>query len=94
MSIFHAPAFQPQLRPALLETLRSDPSVRAKAQAELERLEAGKPLGLLERDHISRMVYDMLNAMLARIRADESMPQPIVKVVPVEAIAATSTEDK
>lgn len=78
---FDAAAFQHQLRPALYETLRNDPSMRAKAQAELERLEAGKPYGLLDRDHISKVRYDMLTAMLLRIRADAAEPRPIVKVV-------------
>lgn len=80
MSDFDAAAFQPQLRPALYETLRNDPNVRAKAHAELERLEAGKPMGLLDRDHISMFRYEMLKAMLLGIREDEAAPQPTVKV--------------
>lgn len=75
-------AFRHHLRDELYQSLRADPVKRGRAQAELDRLENGKPHGLLERDAISKHIYDMLQTMFRQIADDppeQSAPARIVE---------------
>jgi hypothetical protein len=66
-------AFRPELRADLHTSLRSDVEKLAKVRAELAQIEQGAQFGLLDRDAISKHIYEMLKDMLRRLD-DEPAP--------------------
>ena len=76
-------AFRPHLRAELHGSLRSDAEKLAKVRAHLAEIEQGVQFGLLDRDAISKHIYEMLKDMLRRLD-DEAQP----RVAPARIVQA------
>ncbi len=79
-SEFIGAAMVPHTRASLLTLLNSDPALRAKAVARRDYLaEAHRAGQIFDRDHVSKVVHDMLERMLAQVAAAKQAA-PEVKV--------------
>ena len=76
-------AFRPHLRAELHASLRSDAEKLGQVRSELAQIEQGVQFGLLDRDAISKHIYEMLKDMLRRL---DDEPQP--RVAPARIVQA------
>lgn len=69
-SDFRRAAFNPHVRPQLLQALKGDPVLRSAATGEVGRLTKMNEIAqVFDRDHISKTVHDMLVQMMAQVAA-------------------------
>lgn len=70
--------FEPSLRPSLRAALMADPVLLGKARDRHANLAKMHQIGqVFDRDHISKMTYEMLGRMLAQVDAAKQEPPEV-----------------
>lgn len=71
-------AFNPSLRPGLLDALLADHALLAAARQKVHALARDHARGqLFDRDHISKIMHEMLTRMLTQVDAMQQQPPEI-----------------